>query len=153
MIVAIVQNGTIEQTGELSVLFPNVSFPAAGPEPEWMAENGIVPVTYFKPYDAQIEKLVSVDPYVEGDAVYAVTVEPLTEDEIAAVNDSQWAKVRADRNKRLADCDWTQLPDAPLTNVQTADWATYRQALRDITNQTDPFNIIWPEQPTVTPLI
>lgn len=153
MIVAIVQNGTIEQTGDLSVLFPNVSFPAAGPEPEWMAENGIVPVTYFKPYDAQIEKLVSVDPYLEGDAVYAVTVEPLTAGELAARNDSQWAKVRADRNKRLADCDWTQLSDAPLNSDQKADWATYRQALRDITNQTDPFNIIWPEQPTVTPLI
>ena len=147
MIVAVVKNDTIEQTGELSVLFPNVSFPAAGPEPEWMAENGIVPVTYFKPYDAAAEKLVSTEPYLEGDEVYAVTVEPLTEDELAARNDSQWAKVRSDRNKRLASCDWTQLVDTPISNIEQADWATYRQALRDITEQADPFNITWPEEP------
>ena len=147
MIVVIVQNDTIEQTGEVSVLFPNVSFPAAGPEPEWMAENGIVPVTYFKPYDAAAEKLVSTEPYLEGDEVYAVTVEPLTEDELAARNDSQWAKVRSDRNKRLASCDWTQLVDTPISNIEQADWATYRQALRDITEQADPFNITWPEEP------
>ena len=144
MIVAIVKNDTIEQTGDLSVLFPNVSFPASGPEPEWMEENCVVPVTYFKPYDVQAEKLVNGEPYLEGGAVYAVTVEALTEEEIAARNDSQWAKVRADRNKRLADCDWTQLPDAP---VDSTVWAEYRQALRDITDQTDPFNIIWPQEP------
>ena len=144
MIVAVVKNDTIEQTGELSVLFPNVSFPAAGPEPEWMAENGIVPVTYFKPHDAAAEKLVSTEPYLEGDEVYAVTVEPLTADEIAARNDSQWANVRADRNRRLASCDWTQLPDAPVDGVA---WAAYRQELRDITNQPDPFNITWPQEP------
>lgn len=147
MIVAVVKNDTIEQTGDLSVLFPSVSFPAAGPEPEWMAENGIVPVTYFKPHDAAAEKLVSTEPYLEGDEVYAVTVEPLTEDELAARTDSQWAKIRAERNKRLASCDWTQLVDTPISNIEQADWATYRQALRDITNQVDPFNITWPEEP------
>lgn len=147
MIVAVVKNDTIEQTGELSVLFPNVSFPAAGPEPEWMAENNLVPVTYFKPFDAATEKLVSVEPYIEGDAVFAVEVQPLTEDEIEARTDSQWAKIRAERNKRLASCDWTQLVDTPISNIEQADWATYRQALRDITNQVDPFNITWPEEP------
>jgi hypothetical protein len=59
--------------------------------------------------------------------------------------DAQWAIVRAERNKLLASCDWTQLPDAP---VNTAAWATYRQALRDITNQANPFNIVWPASPS-----
>ena len=58
--------------------------------------------------------------------------------------DAQWAIVRADRNAKLAACDWTQLPDAP---VDQAAWATYRQELRDITTQSDPFNIVWPEVP------
>lgn len=58
--------------------------------------------------------------------------------------DQQWGEVRTDRNKRLADCDWTQLPDAP---VDTAAWAAYRQELRDITAQPDPFNIVWPIAP------
>lgn len=147
MIVAVVKNDTIEQTGELSVLFPNVSFPVSGPEPEWLAENNLVPVTYFKPFDAATEKLVSTDPYLEDGQVFAVSVANLTEDELAARTNAQWAAVRTDRNKRLASCDWTQLVDTPISNIEQADWATYRQALRDITNQVDPFNITWPEEP------
>ena len=55
--------------------------------------------------------------------------------------DAQWAVIRAERNAKLAQCDWTQLPDAP---VDATIWATYRQELRDITTQADPFNITWP---------
>jgi hypothetical protein len=40
--------------------------------------------------------------------------------------------VRQLRNDRLYDCDWTQLPDAPLTDAERAQWRTYRQALRDM---------------------
>ena len=59
--------------------------------------------------------------------------------------DEQWAAVRAERNEKLAACDWTQLPDTP---VDSAAWATYRQALRDITTQpTFPTFVQWPEQP------
>lgn len=61
--------------------------------------------------------------------------------------EQQWSGIRADRNARLAACDWTQLPDAPLTNTETANWGSYRQALRDITTQSDPFNINWPVSP------
>lgn len=63
-----------------------------------------------------------------------------------ARKDEEQAKaIRASRNKRLADCDWTQLSDAP---VNAAPWATYRQALRDITGQTGfPWEINWPEEP------
>lgn len=59
----------------------------------------------------------------------------------------QWANIRSERDQRLSECDWTQLSDAPLTNVETADWGSYRQALRDITTQSNPFNIQWPEKP------
>lgn len=62
----------------------------------------------------------------------------------AAATDIQWKRVRSDRNIRLAACDWTQLPDAP---VDAAAWATYRQALRDITEQSDPLEIVWPTAP------
>ena len=57
----------------------------------------------------------------------------------------QGKAVRADRNKRLADSDWTQLPDAP---VDKAVWATYRADLRDVTSQAGfPWKITWPEAP------
>ena len=53
--------------------------------------------------------------------------------------------IRQARNGLLSDSDWTQLADAP---VDTAAWATYRQALRDVTDQaTFPDSVIWPEEP------
>lgn len=59
-------------------------------------------------------------------------------------NDTKWVMVRTERNHRLMMCDWTQLSDAP---VDATAWAAYRQELRDITNQPDPFNITWPQEP------
>lgn len=41
--------------------------------------------------------------------------------------------IKVERSRRLAYCDWTQLPDADLTPEQVAKWASYRQSLRDIT--------------------
>ncbi|MGE5553289.1 MAG: tail fiber assembly protein [Betaproteobacteria bacterium] len=59
-----------------------------------------------------------------------------------------WAALRAERNARLAACDWTQLPDVPLTVDQKAAWAQYRQKLRDLpADTTDPCNPVWPEPP------
>lgn len=143
MIVAIVNNGSIEQIGQLSVLFPNVSFPASGPSDEWMAENNLVPVTYFKAYDAATQKLVSCDPYLEDGAVYAVNVESLSADELAAKDASTIAANKSVRNKKLADCDWTQLADVNLTADCKTAFTTYRQALRDA----DMLNPVWPEAP------
>ena len=53
---------------------------------------------------------------------------------------------RADRNKRLADTDWTQLADS---SADATAWATYRTALRDLPS-TDgfPHNITWPTEPS-----
>tara|TARA_R110000824_G_scaffold56012_1_gene153745 strand:- start:229 stop:579 length:351 start_codon:yes stop_codon:yes gene_type:complete len=60
---------------------------------------------------------------------------------------AQWGLVREARDNRLLKCDWTQLVDVPLTEAQKTAWQTYRTALRDITTQSDPFNINWPSPP------
>jgi hypothetical protein len=60
-------------------------------------------------------------------------------------NSTQWVVIQYQRDGLLANSDWTQLPDVTLSNK--TEWATYRQELRDITKQTDPFNIIWPTPP------
>jgi hypothetical protein len=55
------------------------------------------------------------------------------------------AKVREQRNEKLKESDWTQVADAP---VDKAAWATYRQALRDVTSQAGfPWTIEWPTIP------
>ena len=58
-----------------------------------------------------------------------------------------WVSARNQRNKLLNECDWTQLGDSQLIPIVQASWLTYRQALRDITAQTDPNNITWPTKP------
>lgn len=55
------------------------------------------------------------------------------------------ADARSQRNALLTACDWTQIADAP---VDKEAWATYRQALRDITTQDGfPLSIDWPVAP------
>lgn len=64
---------------------------------------------------------------------------PPSQEEIAA-------QIRMARNALLAESDWTQLPDVPQA-IKDA-WATYRQALRDITAQSGfPYTIEWPVAP------
>ena len=91
--------------------------------------------------------------YVLGPVFTATTAEDGTvttaaEHEAAykAMKDAEQAKaIRTQRGEKLRDSDWTQVSDAP---VDQAAWATYRQALRDISTQEGfPWTINWPEQP------
>ena len=40
--------------------------------------------------------------------------------------------LRANRDSLLSESDWTQMPDSPLSASKKTEWATYRQALRDL---------------------
>ena len=68
------------------------------------------------------------------------------EAEYKAMKDAEQAKsVRQTRTEKLKDSDWTQIADS---TADKALWATYRQALRDVTSQAGfPWTIEWPEQP------
>lgn len=61
-----------------------------------------------------------------------------------------WASVRFKRDEALLASDWTDTLTAKARIGDSAyeAWQTYRQALRDITNQSDPLAIQWPVQPT-----
>jgi len=64
---------------------------------------------------------------------------------VQRIDDEQAKAVRADRDKRLAETDWTQVADAP---VDQEAWATYRQALRDVPEQNGfPWDVSWPTKP------
>ena len=57
---------------------------------------------------------------------------------------------RVSRNKLLADSDWTQMNDSPLSNEDKTAWATYRQELRDMSDLASWPNIAdddWPVAP------
>lgn len=58
-----------------------------------------------------------------------------------------WDEIRIHRNALLAECDYTQIPDSPLSPSEKAEWAAYRAELREITEGPDPNNVEWPEKP------
>lgn len=74
-------------------------------------------------------------------------VRPITEQEIADEINSLWKNIRSKRNIQLLESDWTQVLDSPLNEEKKQEWQVYRQSLRDITTQPDPFNITWPTPP------
>ena len=80
--------------------------------------------------------------------IFEVEIATAAEQEAAykAMKDAeQAASVRSSRSDKLKDSDWTQVIDAP---VDQAAWATYRQALRDISAQAGfPQTVVWPTQP------
>lgn len=57
------------------------------------------------------------------------------------------AAVRRQRDSVLSGTDWTQHSDVPLTDAQKTAWQAYRQALRDLTKQSNWPNVKWPEKP------
>ena len=71
-----------------------------------------------------------------------------TADEKAEMDRQVASAIRAERNTKLSECDWTQLNDTPLDNPSKVAWTNYRQALRDIPTQSGfPHNVIWPVKP------
>tara|TARA_R100001163_G_C5063154_1_gene200388 strand:- start:786 stop:1007 length:222 start_codon:yes stop_codon:yes gene_type:complete len=59
--------------------------------------------------------------------------------------------LRNTRDIFLKESDWTQVPDSPLSDSKKAEWATYRQTLRDMpgtySSETDPLKVVWPDKP------
>jgi hypothetical protein len=144
-------NQTVEtfpySIGDLRRDNPNTSFPR-NPSEEMLAGWSVFPVIEQEPpsFNPATQNLNQVNPIlVDGEWLQAWEVTDFSSEEIAERTEAKAAEVRADRNQRLAACDWTQLPDSPADHEA---WAVYRQALRDLTSQAGfPWNINWPEEP------
>lgn len=61
----------------------------------------------------------------------------------------QWALIKSKRGQLLMASDWRVIKAVDTGEVLSDSWKLYRQSLRDITQQLDPFNITWPEAPTI----
>ena len=66
----------------------------------------------------------------------------------ARKDEEQAKSVRQTRDDKLKECDWRVVKTLESNLPQDFAWATYRQALRDITAQTGfPWTITWPDAP------
>jgi len=151
-----IENGTIVRypytTAQLRSSNKNISFPLEISN-DLLAEFNMVQVivTGQPTYDAMTETVV------QGTPVYSLernrweqqwSVVSLSAEEIEQKLAGQISTVRKQRNELLKSTDWTQVDDSPLTNIKKAEWALYRQALRDVTAQTGfPWTITWPDAP------
>ena len=141
---AIIDGTTVKNTGTIQKLFPNTSFSVAGPNADFLTENNVVELVQTLTYTRPTQKLTTVDAYVDGGKVYTVKVESTTSDEQTDLTNQQWVNVRSERDLKLQETDWRASSDLTLSDT----WKTYRQALRDVPTQSDPFNITWPTEPS-----
>jgi hypothetical protein len=138
-----ITNGNVDtypyNVGKLRRDNPNTSFPKRISD-EVLAEWGVYPVTVEgqPSYTERTQTLTQKATPTGSGSSWTIgwTVTDKSEEEVQQFDDNVAASNRYQRNSLLSEFDWTQVADAP---VDTAAWATYRQALRDITSHTN-----WP---------
>ncbi len=104
---------------------------------------------------------------IEGDSVDNITwlegTTPIAKSDIEAkmtalTSPKASAALRFERNLRLSECDWTRMDDNGLSSSKKTEWATYRQALRDLPASANPTinidgelnlsSVTWPSEPS-----
>ena len=129
---------------------PNISFPTTISD-SLLETFGMYKVELKNSgYDNDDTKdVVEITPTLSG-SVYVQTYQVTDADSetIEKRKEIKWSEVRDSRNQLLSESDWTQFQDSPITGSSLNDWQTYRQSLRDITSQSDPYNITLPTKPS-----
>jgi hypothetical protein len=124
---------------------PNVSLPA-NLSNEQLVEWNMYEVEFSAAPNDYTKNIIEGTPTLIDGKYYQNWIQTnATEFEIEQRLEDKWFEIREIRNQLLIECDWTQLSDisSEIKNL----WSNYRQDLRDITNQTNPFNITWPVKP------
>ena len=130
---------------ELREAYPNVSLPAQLSD-EALSDWGMYSVTSTQIPNDYTKNITEGTPVLTDGVYYQNWIQiNATESEINYRLENQWEEVRIIRNELLKESDWTQLNDISQTIKDL--WSTYRQELRDVTNQQNPFNIEWPVKP------
>ena len=151
-LIAKVDGDTVLEVADYRAMFPNTSFTSAGPDQAFMTENSCLYVTVWLPYDQSTQVLEPATPYILDNQVYTVAVRDMTPEEKEAYDNSLKAKNKAQAQSLLSATDWVDIPavsdPANIPHlVNTAEFNTYRLALRVIA-VTPPVTVDpWPEKP------
>jgi hypothetical protein len=161
-------SGAVNTQGEIRRSMPNTSLPRvwtadiceflgidpvlAAPAPEASGEykvvsrNGVTQDALGNWVEAYVERDMFAD-YVDEEGVTVTKTEQ--EEAYTARKDAEAATAaRAERDKLIASCDWMAIKAFEAGTGVATEWATYRQALRDVSAQEGfPNTIVWPTQP------
>ena len=144
MKIAKMNGGSLVAVGNPKELFPNTRFPVGGPTDDWLTNNSCVRAVEFLAFDNATHRSESAAPYISDGTVYTRRVVALTSDEIAAIGAAVVVATklrnRAERDKRLAACDWVAIKALEAGTSVPSAWVTYRTALRNITAHSN-----WPD--------
>ena len=94
-------------------------------------------------YETTQKKVVLIEDFLNAQIVGEQLTK--TPEELQA---DQWALVKAKRDQLLAESDWRVIKAVDTGVPLDTAWKIYRQILRDITTQSDPSNIMWPQAPS-----
>jgi len=142
--------GQLATQGEVRGMYPNTSFPSQW-TPALVEELGLDPV-FESPTPTTTRYQTAFKDGVEQDAqgrwLWKWSISEM-DDETKAAKDAEAAKaVRADRDRRLAECDWVVIKNLELNQNIPGVWEVYRQGLRDVPAQAGfPHDITWPSKP------
>ena len=156
----ITETGQVITDSQLRSLHPNTSFPQVL-TPEILESFGVDPIlegpqaTTTPPYEISVRQGIEE---INGKWFTKYVVGPIftdTEDKTAAeqeaeyktgINNKAAENVRTQRDKLLQETDWVVIKAKETGTNLSAEFKTYRQELRDITEQEQfPHNVIWPE--------
>ena len=115
----------------------------------FLAGLGWLPVTKEQvPYDGNLQTISDYSYSIrEADVLETPVVVDRVMPDPEQLKAEFLSGLRAERNLRLAACDWTQLVDvqAAMDDPTKTRWVIYRQALRDLPEVYQVGNINWPE--------
>ena len=114
-------------------------------EKGWYPVERITPDEFSERYQKMRDNMIIDE--ANKKVVWTIYVEDKSQAELDAQDEIKRNEVRAIRDAKLAATDW-RVARANESGVPLAqEWIDYRQALRDITEQPDPWFIEWPEEP------
>ena len=155
MTFAFVQNGAITEypvtDSDIRRKFPGTSFPKTLDDVDLSGYGAAkVNITDQPSINFETHRIEEgVPSLVDGSWQQTWSVIELTSEELQDRADGKAATARLTRDQKLAASDWTQIPNNALTDAQKAEWATYRQSLRDISSASGfPDSITWPTEPS-----
>ena len=149
MKIAKMNGSTLVSVGTPKELYPNTTFPVGGPTDDWLTNASCVKAVEFLDFNKATHRSESVTPYISDGTVYTRRVVALTSDEIAAIAAAVVVATklrnRAERDKRLAACDWVAIKALEAGGSVPSAWVTYRTALRNITAHSNWPDLVYPD--------
>ena len=147
MQIRIRETGAVMYESEFRALHPNTSMPQLLTEATLKSFDAEVvfegpqaqPTRYQVAYRNGVE-------LVDGKWYTKYSVSDMTAEAKTALDASQAKSIRDQRDRLIAETDWTQGKD--IADSVSAKYTTYRQALRDVPAQSGfPWTVQWPTQP------